>query len=192
MINRREVMAPVVDIRWWKLPYLEMRTYGSKRRKTISPPAWGVGGLLFHYRPEGGWVWWCMCVLGRPRHEECETGDSLGWMDSKILSSFHVAVKIPWRKQLPEDRTCSHSWLPGTAHHGGAVKVVRAWSSCPLTSGQEAEGNECLLLLCPVSSSTVQGPRQGMMPPIVANSRRHAQRFPDNPRFCRVGNTDLI
>lgn len=54
MINRREVMAPVVDIRWWKLPYLEMRTYGSKWRKTISPPAWWVGGLLFHYRPEGG------------------------------------------------------------------------------------------------------------------------------------------
>lgn len=151
---------------------------------------WEVCSFITDLRE--AWVWWCMCVLGRPRHEECESGDNLGWMDSKILSSFHVAVKIPWRKQLPEERACSHSWLPGTAHHGGAVKVARAWSSCPLTSGQEAEGNECLLLLCPVSSSTVQGPRQGMMPPIVANSRRHAQRFPDNPRFCRVGNTDLI
>lgn len=86
---------------------------------------------------QGMWVW------GQPGLVE--------ELDQVFLS--RCCDIIPWKKkQLSGERDHPHWRLMGPAHHGRAVKVARAWSSCHITSSQEAEEDECLLLLSPFSN----------------------------------------
>lgn len=133
--DRREIMAPGVDIHWWKWLYLDVRTCGSKWRKTIFPAAWGVGSLFFHYRPEGSWGCWCMHVLGRLRYKECEFGDSLGRMDSKILSSFHC---------------CENTLMKATSRRKGLFSLVAPGYSPSWRSSQGGPEREAAVQSHPV------------------------------------------